>query len=140
MDIFRKLMGSSSEFPELNKIDPILRFHFEFNRLGYIPYYLPILANYGRTHNNQEQYSESNNSFVRTYDKSWKGYRKSIVLGHSVHCIRESNGKIFTIGRQHPRLMRICLIWDMFIIKPLVINPIFYTKWLLKKVFRLFKR
>jgi hypothetical protein len=92
MDVFRNLIGPSTQFSELNEIDPILRFHFEFNRFGYLPKYLSILANFGRTHNNQEQFSERNNSYVRNYNKAWKKYRRGIISGQYTHFLRDGKG------------------------------------------------
>jgi glycosyltransferase involved in cell wall biosynthesis len=93
MDIFRKLIGPSIQFPELNEIDPILRFHFEFNRHGYLPKYLSTLANFGRTHNNQEQLSERHRFYVIIYNEVWKKYRKGVISGQYTHFLRDSQGK-----------------------------------------------
>ena len=96
IDIFRKLIGPSTEFPELNDIDPILRFHFEFNRLGFISCYLPILANFGRSHENQAQFSDKNISYLRIYDDNWKNYRKELASGQVIHHqLRDSIGQPF---------------------------------------------
>ncbi len=133
MDIFKKLMGPSIEFPELNEIDPILRFHFEFNRLGYLPNYMPILANFGRTHNNQEQHSERNQSYIRIYDKAWKKYRKGVIFGSYLHGIRDAKGKVIAQSFIHALLMRICLVLDMFFIQLFITNTVHYAKCLLKK-------
>ena len=92
MDVFRNLIGPSNQFSELNEIDPILRFHFEFNRLGYLPKYLPILANFGRTHNNQEQFSERNKSYLSNYNKAWKRYKRGVISGQYTHFLRNGKG------------------------------------------------
>lgn len=93
MDIFRNLIGPSIQFSELNGIDPILRFHFEFNRLGYLPKYLSTLANFGRTHNNQEQFSEKHQFYVRIYNEVWKKYRKGVIFGQYAHFLRDGQGR-----------------------------------------------
>jgi glycosyltransferase involved in cell wall biosynthesis len=95
MDVFRRLFGPSTEFPELNDIDPILRFHFEFNRHGYLPQYLPTLANFGRTHANQEQLTERNQGFIRVYDEAWKRYREEVFSGRLTHLLRDGKGQPF---------------------------------------------
>jgi glycosyltransferase involved in cell wall biosynthesis len=95
MDVFKRLFGPSTEFPELNDIDPILRFHFEFNRLGYVPRYLPILANFGRTHPNQAQFSEKNDNYLNTYQVAWERYRAGLLSGKFAHVLRSGNGTPF---------------------------------------------
>ncbi|WP_347988038.1 glycosyltransferase [Methylomonas sp. AM2-LC] len=100
MEVFKQLMGPSSEFPTLNDIDPILRFHFEFNRLGYISSYQPVLANFGRTHPNQAQISEKNNRYLRIYNENWRNYRKSVMLGKLEHVFRDGNGNPIAKNKQ----------------------------------------
>jgi glycosyltransferase involved in cell wall biosynthesis len=95
IDVFRTLFGPSTEFPELNHIDPILRFHFEFHRLGYISRYLPILANFGRTHPNQAQFSEQNQGYLQTYQKAWERYRAGLETGKYTHVLRMGDGRPF---------------------------------------------
>jgi len=95
MDVFRSLMAQSAEFPELDEIDPILRFHFEFHRLGYVSRYLPVLANFGRTHPNQAQFSERNYGYLRTYHAAWERYRAGLKAGHYTHLLRRSDGTPF---------------------------------------------
>jgi glycosyltransferase involved in cell wall biosynthesis len=92
MEIFRQLMGPSAEFPSLNDIDPILRFHFEFNRLGYISSYQPVLANFGRTHANQAQYGEKHDYYLRVYNENWQKYRDKVFAGTCEHLFRDGLG------------------------------------------------
>ena len=93
-DIARALYGNSAEFPELNGIDPVLRFHFEFNRLGYLALYFPILANFGRTHANQSQFTEKNMASVRVYDSLWARYRDDVLADRRHHQFRNGAGQV----------------------------------------------
>ena len=92
IELYRKLLELNSEFAELNEIDPILKFHFEFNRLGYMPQYLPILANFGRTHENQMQFTKEHQETARLYKSAWKIYRIHIALGRAECFLRDSHG------------------------------------------------
>jgi glycosyltransferase involved in cell wall biosynthesis len=94
-EIFKNLFADSSEFPELNSIDPILRFHFEFHRLGYIPRFLPILANFGRTHENQEQFNERHANFMAIYQTTLNRYRVGLTEGRYDHLLRSGDGTPF---------------------------------------------
>jgi glycosyltransferase involved in cell wall biosynthesis len=91
-EIYKKLIGPSEEFPELNTIDPVLRFHFEFNRLGYLSAYLPILANFGRHHPGQLQMSEKNILDNRIYNETWQTYRARVLSSGTNHFLRDSTG------------------------------------------------
>jgi|GEM_PF-1110800 len=95
IDIFRRLFGPSEDFPELNGIDPILRFHFEFNRLGFLPQYLPILANFGRTHDHQEQLSAHYKTDLSRYGTAWRRYSEAVLGGQLIHQIRGGDGQPF---------------------------------------------
>ena len=135
MNVFRELVGPSTEFPELNDIEPILRFHFEFNRFGYLPKYLPTLANFGRTHNNQEQFSERHQSFGRTYVEAWKKFRKGVISGKYTHFHRDGQGRLIDQRHRQASPLRMCLLWNMLIIQPIVINLMRVLRILYKRVF-----
>ena len=94
-EIFKNLFADSLEFPELNDIDPILRFHFEFHRHGYIPRFLPILANFGRSHENQEQFNERHRNFMRIYQLALDRYKTGLVTGQFNHLLRTGDGTPF---------------------------------------------
>jgi glycosyltransferase involved in cell wall biosynthesis len=93
IDVLKTLIGPSVEFPELNAIDPILRFHFEFYRHGYLPQYLPILANFGREHPNQEQHSARNRISVEKYNSAWERYSKTVFSRQCRHFLRNGFGQ-----------------------------------------------
>lgn len=78
--VIQKLVGRSTEFPELDDIDPILRFHFQFNRYRYLPKYLPVLANFGRVQENNHNFSESHQQHIRTYVEAWKKFQKGVLF------------------------------------------------------------
>jgi glycosyltransferase involved in cell wall biosynthesis len=93
-DIFRKLIGPSLEFPDLNDIEPLLRFHFEFNRNGYINQYVPVSANFGRSHANQLQNSPSQSRYLMLYQKARIEYIDALTSGRSVHYARNGKGEV----------------------------------------------
>ena len=95
LNVFRALIGESGDFPELNGIDPILRVHFEFHRLGFLAAYQPILANFGRTHPEQDQFSEKNQRYLALYNDVWGRYRDDVLAGRRVHVLRDGTGQPF---------------------------------------------
>ena len=98
-EIFKNLFSDSLEFPELNNIDPILRFHFEFHRYGYIPRFLPILANFGRSHENQEQFNKRQINFMSIYQLALDRYKIGLTAGRFTHSFRAGDGTPF-LGRR----------------------------------------
>ncbi len=92
-DILRKLNGEFSEFPEINNIDMIYKIAFGFGYFGYMPYYLPIVANFGRSHANREQFTprvrEEEKAFYAAYPK----YHKMLTSGERLHYIRNGRGE-----------------------------------------------
>lgn len=94
-EVFKNLFADSLEFPELNSIDPILRFHFEFHRHGYIPRFLPILANFGRSHEGQEQFNKRHINFMRIYQLALDRYKTGLATGQFNHLLRAGDGTPF---------------------------------------------
>lgn len=79
-EVITQLIGKSVDYPELNEIDPILRFHFEFNRHGYISKYVPIIANFGRSHENSEQVTARYADYINIYNNALHKYQNLILL------------------------------------------------------------
>jgi glycosyltransferase involved in cell wall biosynthesis len=102
MNVFRALVGASVDFPELNPFDPLMRFYFEFNRLGYLSYYLPVLANFGRTHPNQAQFTERTNQCMFVYETAWNRYREDVLAGRRQHVFRNGAGQVFATVSMSP--------------------------------------
>ena len=96
-DLYKRLIEPHPECPELATIDPILRFHFEFIRQGYLPVYLPSLVYFGRHHEGQAQFSKSMNDWLARYNRERKAYVTSLLTGRRVHVWRERAGQ--EVGR-----------------------------------------
>ena len=83
-------------------IEPWLEFNYRFNIAGYIPYFLRIVANFGRIHKNQLTSKEKENGIgfkkFHIYIEQVKLYRKKIFLNPKLHHFRDSNGNILDIN------------------------------------------
>ncbi len=110
-DIFKRLIAPSPEFPEF--IDPILRFHFEFNRQGYLPFYLPTLANFGRSHDDQSQFSPKIQADMAIYIQAWKRYRQGVLSGKFNYMLRDGHGQIITQSPLQPLVNRLLLLLSL---------------------------
>lgn len=84
-------------FPPYNKrsknLEPYLEFNYNFNTLGYMPYHIPIVANFGRTHKNQLGQKESESGIgggkMKKYLIKVEYYRCKLSVGIVTHVFRD---------------------------------------------------
>ena len=99
-DLYKRLIEPDPACPELAGIDPILRFHFEFIRQGYLPVYLPSLVYFGRSHEGQAQFSGSMNDWLARYNRARRQHLADLFAGRAVHVWRDRSGReINRMGR-----------------------------------------
>jgi len=85
-----------------NELDEKYRFslqcalNYNFNTRGYLPYFLPYLAFYARTHKNQKQERDYDVLDVagKQYDQEIKDYRRKLFSGKVSHRFRNCNSNI----------------------------------------------
>jgi len=81
------------------KIEPCLEFNYLFNTKGYLPYHIPVVSNFGRTHSNQmgQIFSRSELAAIQMNDYRSKidSYRNMINSGHQ-HLFRDGDSNIIT--------------------------------------------
>lgn len=58
-----------------------------------MPYHLPIVANFGRSHANQEQHKVSTRDEEKIYYGAFLEYYRRLVSGECLHYIRDSRGE-----------------------------------------------
>ncbi|MGE3978835.1 MAG: glycosyltransferase [Nitrospira sp.] len=81
---------------------PHLGFLYKFFTEGYSPYFIPVVANFGRTHYDQrsQRLSDVEKPGQVAYFKAVKEYGKSILRGRTVHRFRD--GKSQVVGQIPP--------------------------------------
>ena len=75
-----------------DRANPALPFNYNFNTRGYLSYFLPIIANFGRTHKDQRGqrlWNEIEKSLLAQYIESVKTYRKQFLKGKVQHIFRD---------------------------------------------------
>ncbi|MDB5568827.1 MAG: glycosyltransferase [Hyphomicrobiales bacterium] len=92
-EVYRRLIEPDPACPELASIDPILRFHFEFIRQGYLPVYLPALVYFGRTHPGQAQFSKLMDDWLARYNGARRAHVAQVLLGRRTHVWRDREGR-----------------------------------------------
>ena len=75
---------------------PQISFLYRFNTRGYLPYFIPVIANFGRIHPNQkvECVAEQIENNCNLYIKMMKEYRKNVLRGKETHYFRNSSSEI----------------------------------------------
>lgn len=71
-------------------------FLYEFHVRGYLSYFLPIVANFGRVHPNQrlERLAIALDEEGGLYNKLWKEYKKNVLQGRLTHRFRNGSSEI----------------------------------------------
>lgn len=92
--VFQEGVKETPEYPGLDGIDPILRFLFRFHREGYLAQYLPVLANFGREHGANFQYSPYIKNSLERYFEARERYRSELLKGEKQHAFRDGSGKV----------------------------------------------
>lgn len=88
-------------YPIDSREEPFLRndcmgFIYKFNTLGYLPYYLPIIANYGRMHHDSvgKQLNGTLMLLFKRYLQLLKQYRKHLLRGKIIHRFRNGQSEV----------------------------------------------
>jgi glycosyltransferase involved in cell wall biosynthesis len=98
--VFKHCLADSPDYPSINRIDPTLQFHFNFMKEGYISKFIPTIANFGREHENQFQFHETQKQFHVIYQDALEQFKRSFHNGDKQYFIKKPSGeKIFEIKR-----------------------------------------
>lgn len=81
-----------------SKVEGFLTFAYNFNRIGYLPYFIPTVAAYGRLHRNsasqREAVSGETERYGRQYYRDIEQYKRKIINGEIEHRYRDGSGKL----------------------------------------------
>lgn len=93
--------------------DMWLEFNYLFHRQGYLSFFLPVVASYGRWHEGARGEEEARSGILETrllnYKKEVSGYRRQLLLGRVSH--------VFQNGHSQPLLVRFSRwrLWGMWL-------------------------
>ncbi len=103
-EIFKAMLPSPNDKSYCGRWSPFMKFRFNFNRWGYLPYFLPLVACYTREHTDS-----LNNGGYRNKKSQWieeehmnniVDYRCDVLSGRKTHAFRDGEGRIIEkIGR-----------------------------------------
>lgn len=95
-DVFFECFPSEDSDDFYDKFNPFMKFNFNFNIRGYLPFFVPNIANYGRLHNNQitERLQNEAEQTYKMYVHDIDNYKRDLVAGKTQHTFRDGNGNI----------------------------------------------
>lgn len=79
--------------------NPALTFNYQFNVSGYLPWFLPVVANYCRGHHESQRgirLYEKETRVHRNYMDAVRQYRKDVVSGRVRHQFRDGQSRIIS--------------------------------------------
>lgn len=93
-DVFLDCFPPADSGDFFDRINPFLKFVYNFNTKGYLPFFVPIIANYGRIHKNQltERLAKEAAETIRLYLEILKNYEQALFKGDTRHLFRDGNG------------------------------------------------
>jgi len=98
-EVFDRCFPRAEEFSVYK--DCFLEFNHNFNTLGYLPYHIGEVANFGRTHRNQEGEKERVSGLMRVrvdaYFRKVRNYRWKLLAGFGTHVYRDGKHSILPI-------------------------------------------
>jgi len=94
-DVFKKCNSASVKTP---KGQELFDLNYNFNAWGYLPFNIPVVAEFGREHPGQIGRSWTENGWIpkaiKRYNNQIRDYRNDLLNGKKKHIFRDSNGKI----------------------------------------------
>lgn len=107
--------------------DGFLSFNFKFNTSGYLPYFIPVVASYGRTHHDSAGKKNMASGqlliVLERYHNDIEKYTKQLLKGEIIHQYRDGFGNLLPDGFDPKRYKnikvnpahsdRISLVWKV---------------------------
>jgi glycosyltransferase involved in cell wall biosynthesis len=82
--------------PEISERESLLTFNYNFNKNGYLPYFIPVVANYGRIHcdaGGQRQLADGRmHLWYNNYNKDIEDYTNQLLKGKATFKYRDGLG------------------------------------------------
>ncbi len=86
-----------------------LEFNNTFHRRGYLAYYIPVVASYGRAHTGARSNEEAESGIAEVrllkYRAKIAEYRRALLLGAVTHQFRSGNGMVLDVSFSRAKLI-----------------------------------
>jgi len=102
-NIFKKMFPEANSNESFNKTNPFKKFLYNFNVSGYLPYFLPIVACFGRLHSDSRNkaFAESNINTTNLYISDVIEYRNEVLSGRTKHLFRDGKSNVIKTIQPH---------------------------------------
>jgi glycosyltransferase involved in cell wall biosynthesis len=95
---------------DMREREGFLSFNYKFNTLGYLPHFIPVVANYGRIHHDAGGQRQLANGQMRIWTKRYhddiERYTEQLMKGKVCHQYRDGNGNLLSDGFDLKRYRR----------------------------------
>lgn len=98
-EVYKKYFPKRNSTDFLDRQNPLVKFVYNFNAMGYLPYFLPVVASFGRIHhdsrnNTMKELCEKTN---RQYSLDVIRYRNDVLSGKTKHVFRNGASNVIKV-------------------------------------------
>ena len=108
-DVYKKCFPEYEDTGFFLQNNPLLSFNYSFNIKGYLPYFLPAVASYGRYHHdaNTIRFAERGRVMKEQYQSATIRHGNDVLSGNKIHHFRDGKSNIIkAIGPDELNLYR----------------------------------
>ena len=102
-DVFRRCFPQYEPSGYFLKSHSILSFSYNFNTQGYLPYFLPVIASYGRYHHDSASAGlvKDNRIAKKQYQSAIMQYADEVLSGRREHAFRDGKSEVIKVIELH---------------------------------------
>lgn len=95
-DVYKKCFPEYADTDFFLQNDPLLSFNYSFNVKGYLPYFLPVVASFGRYHHdsNRIKSAKLGRDMKKQYQSAIIRYGNEVLSGSKKHIFRDGKSNI----------------------------------------------
>ena len=95
---------------EIGKECEFLTYNYRFNERGYLPYFIPVVANYGRIHSDGGGLKQREDGRMKMWEENYysaiENYKERLINGEIIHRYRDGFGNLLQRGFDKKKYVR----------------------------------
>ncbi|MGA1868157.1 MAG: glycosyltransferase [bacterium] len=98
-DVYKQCFPKSDSIEYFDRTNPFLKFIYNFNTMGYLPFFLPVVASFGRIHSGSQN-NTLDEIIIKTrdmYNNNIIMYRNKILRGKKTHIFRDGASNVIKV-------------------------------------------
>lgn len=98
-EVFKKCFPKRNSLDFLDRQNPFVKFVYNFNVMGYLPYFLPVVASFGRIHHDSRNNTmkEIGEKTIRQYSLDVVRYRNDVLCGKTKHVFHNGASNVIKV-------------------------------------------